>query len=412
MPVSIDDLHGVGDQIARATAHLRSTDSGVPRTVARAILEFVEDKRPEVGPHQLAKYLHRLPVVAGKLGSDDFLRPNRETPRRFFRVFSYPGHEWSSIKTTGSCLVQFWKWRFQKEGADFPSYLKITVPNKKLNRKTAADVLTPEEVSRLVEATSDLRYKALIWVLFETGGRIGEIMPLRVRDVEPQPAGWIRLRTHREKGADPRPAYLLENAVPALLAWLEQHPRRNEPNAPLWAGITDRRFGEPIEYRTVVKMLSTLARRQGVTKPVNPHSFRHSRATEYAKNPSLSPAVWEKMMGWQPGSAMTKIYQHLSGSDVEDAVLRAHGLQRVPGSEALSQKLPKTCGRCRRINSPDARFCTGCGGPVDPNAMLQLDEMGRKVDELAELLESPEARKFLAQLALNKGIGAQATKPR
>lgn len=102
MPLTGDDLHRVADQVARATDRLRSGSAGVNRAVARAILEFVDEKRPEVGPHKLAKYLHRLPVVATRLGTEDFMKPNRESPHRFFRAFTYPEHEWSSIKTTGS----------------------------------------------------------------------------------------------------------------------------------------------------------------------------------------------------------------------------------------------------------------------------------------------------------------------
>ena len=395
------DLYKIQASIERARMRLRRSDSGLPPEVARSILDFVAEREATVGPYQVAKYLSRLPDAARRLGKG-FYHPDKNTKIAFLEA--YRGSEGWTIKTVGNCLVAYWKWLYVRRGRQFPEWLHIRIPKSRLNRKTDEDVLTRDEVGRLADSTDSLRDKALIWALYETGGRIGELMSLKLADIELQPEGYIRLRVRREKNGQPSPMFLFEAGVPSMVAWTRSHPTRSNLSSALWVD-TNKEWGAPIGYRAVCKMLSVAARRSQVTKPVNPHNFRHTRATELAKDPTISGAILEKAMGWVPGSRMAETYQHLAAKDLEDALRRAHGFTG-PTAPAQSAKLrrPMACGRCGTFNDPEDRFCGRCGGPLDVEAVLDTETLKGKVDDLAKLLEAPEVQRFLARAAARKGI--------
>jgi integrase len=368
--------------------------------VARSILDFVDEREATVGPHQVNKYLSRLPDSARRLGKA-FYHPDRRTKLRFLEA--YKGSEGWTLKTAGSCLVAYWKWLYTRRNRPFPEWLHLTIPKSRLNRKTEEDILTRQEVGRLADSTDSLRDKALIWALYETGGRIGELMSLRLADVEPQPEGYVRLRVRREKNGQIAPMFLFEAGVPSMVAWTKTHPTRSNPSSVLWVD-TNKEWGAPIGYRAVTKMLGVAARRAGVTKPVNPHNFRHTRATELAKDPSISSAMLEKAMGWVPGSRMAETYQHLAAKDLEDALRRAHGINTPSETAQLTTRgRPRACGRCGTLNDAEDRFCGRCGGPLDIEAVLETDVLKGKLDELTKLLGVPEVRRFLERAAARTG---------
>lgn len=387
------DIHDTLAKIAHAEARLRSSVPGIPIDSAHAILQFAEARRAAVSPQRTLTYLWNLHGAARRLGPD-FLAPDRETPARFLNAY-HDKETWTKI-TARSVLYSFWKWRFDQEGEDFPRWLKIPLSTRGASRRDHNDVLTPEEVARIADHTVNLRDKALIWVLYESGGRIGEVLTLRIGDVERTEYGAIRLYFPTGKTGR-RTVPLFEAAVPNLLLWLRNHPRADDPGAPLWIGIEQANpDGGPIGYRYVFKLLERAAARAGITKPVNPHSFRHSRATAVAQNPQVSTSVLEKFFGWQPGSPMAKTYVHLSGKEVEDALARAHGID-LGRSEAPQSKLPRVCARCSTSNDPDGKFCVQCGGPL---SLEGVEERARwKADEeaLADLLDDPKVRSYIAR---------------
>jgi integrase len=392
------DIHDTVSKIAHAETRLRSPDAGIPRDAARAILEFVEARRAAVSPQRALTYLWNLRGAAGRLGPD-FLSPTPETPSKFLRIYR-DSAVWTQI-TVRSVLFSFWRWRSEREGKEFPRWLKISVSSRGVSRKDHNDVLTIEEVGRIADHALNLRDKALIWVLYESGGRIGEVLTLRLGDVERTDYGAIRLYFPTGKTGR-RTVPLFEAAVPNLLLWLRNHPRRDDKNAPLWVGVEQPSpDGGPIGYRTVFKVLRKAADRAGVSKPVNPHSFRHSRATAVAQNPQVSTSVLEKFFGWEPGSPMAKTYVHLSGKDVEDALARAHGIE-IGRTEAPRAQLPRVCVRCSTSNDPVAKFCLQCGGPLSLEGAEEAQKWKADEDLLADLLDDPKVRPFLARRLKSK----------
>ena len=113
-----------------------------------------------------------------------------------------------------------------------------------------------------------------------------------------------------------------------------------------------------------------LLSRVKLNKPVNPHHFRHSRATELAKK--ITEAQLCNYMGWIVGSREAATYVHLSGRDTDKAILKLHGL-----AEEETEKetfTPIKCPRCNIKNDPAAKFCNSCSLGLDEKTMMEYDQ--------------------------------------
>jgi len=127
-------------------------------------------------------------------------------------------------------------------------------------------------------------------------------------------------------------------------------------------------------------MLKKIAKRAGLRKKCNPHLFRHSRATFLAKH--LTEAQMKEYFGWTQASDMAAVYVHLSGRDVDSALLKLAG-KKVPEAEKELDRRAKPCFICRHENPPEAHRCSNCARPLDLKTALE-DDMREK--ELLSLL--------------------------
>jgi integrase/recombinase XerD len=386
------DPHETEKRIGTALLRLESGQTPIPKAAIREIIAFVRAKESEVSRQRTLTYLRTLPLAAKVLG-EDFLRPNRETPAKLKAAI--PEMKAWTLTSYWSVSSTFWRWRSSREGKDYPSFLHLKVAKRLLARKNESDVLSPDEVARIAAVTTTVRDRAFVLTLYESGTRVGELLGMRLRNVARSERGGFLLHVDGKTGK--RTVPLFESSVPALSAWLAVHPGKGNDNAPLWCGTqaTDR-LAAPVGYAGMVKVLRLAAKRAGITKRVNPHSFRHSRATAVAQNPAISTSILEKYFGWRAGSPMAETYVHISGREVEDAMARAIGVEK-PEAPKKSTMLPRTCGRCSFVNDAASRFCGQCASPLDLVAVQEVEKLEANANTLAALLRKPEVAEFLAR---------------
>ena len=75
----------------------------------------------------------------------------------------------------------FYKWLRQTE---VPEEVRWIRPGRRRKKILPEELITEEEVKRLVESASSLRDKALILVLYESGCRPGKILTLKIKHVQ------------------------------------------------------------------------------------------------------------------------------------------------------------------------------------------------------------------------------------
>lgn len=130
-------------------------------------------------------------------------------------------------------------------------------------------VLSPEEVVRFLEAAPGVKYKAAFSVAYGAGLRVSEVASLKISDVDSKR---MMLRVEQGKGRKDRHAML----SPVLLELLRDWWRIARPTAWLFPG---RDPLQPMTTRQLNRACHAAAQMAEITKPVSPHTLRHSFAT-------------------------------------------------------------------------------------------------------------------------------------
>lgn len=142
------------------------------------------------------------------------------------------------------------------------------VAKPKVRRKLPT-VLSREEVIALLDATPNLKHRALLATLYATGLRCAEVLQLKITDIDSQR---MVIRVREGKGQRPRQVML----SPKLLALLRAYWRWRKPSDWLFPG---QKPGCPMHPSGVRQICQQLAEKVGIKKQVSPHIWRHSFAT-------------------------------------------------------------------------------------------------------------------------------------
>jgi integrase/recombinase XerD len=191
-------------------------------------------------------------------------------------------------------------------------------------------VLSPEEVTRLIEASTNLMHRTMLMVLYATGARRTEVSLLKVSDIDSQ-----RMVIHIRQGKGSRDRDL--PLSPKLLAALREYWRWKKPKVYLFPSTVRHRGVEaPISDKMVWYAVKQAARRAGLSKRVGPHSFRHSFATELLEAGTDLRTI-QLLMG-HARLEDTTVYLHLSRRHLEAATnpldqLSIQNHEQVPTSE-------------------------------------------------------------------------------
>jgi len=118
----------------------------------------------------------------------------------------------------------------------------------------------------------------------------------------------------------------------------------------------------------------------------------------------------DELFGWVQGSDMPSIYVHLSGRDVDGALLKTYGIISDTQQSNGSQFRPKACPRCKMQNPPTNKFCSRCGSVLDEQTAHELMKATlerKQTDEIMDrLIQDSEFRDMLKQkLEELKGAG-------
>ena len=145
------------------------------------------------------------------------------------------------------------------------------LPYPKVPRKLP-NILSREEVARLIEASSSLFQRALLMVLYGTGMRRAEVARLKIAHIDSQ-----RMVIHVVDGKGHKDRDL--PLSPALLETLRAYWRWLKPRTYLFPSRLHRDGERPISDKVIWLACSNAARKAGIRKRSNPHLIRHSWAT-------------------------------------------------------------------------------------------------------------------------------------
>jgi len=371
-----------------------------------------------------AGYLMTLTHLEKFLGGKSFRDASESELLSFLKQFKNP----VTRATYATRIKAFYRWLITGKWGRGP-YPKIvenivtSVRKKELPAKSVEEILTQDEVLRIIDAAQTSRDKALIAMLYDTGARPGEIISLRLKDVRlNEVAGEVIVY-----GKTGRRRIPLTFSVPYIKKWLNEHPLKDNPNAQLFLKLKTGRGGEEFSTSGLYGLIEKLGKKAGLKKKISPYTFRHSRLTELAN--VLREHQLKALAGWTAGSKMAEHYVRLAGLDLDAPLLEYYGLKK-PEEHEESKLKPKACRRCNNVNPPTAIYCEKCLTPLDDKSVIkrelereeqmraEVEELRKIVSEHAYLLVSsiiasaPDAYEKITANPLLRGILEKSLGPR
>lgn len=289
------------------------------------------------------------------------------------------GYSKQTVGQWQSAVTKFFE-HYDEFGID-PRVIAITPPSK--TAVDDRDMFTRDDVDAMREASSNARDRCLLELFLNTGQRIRAIQTLRIKDVDPE-EGIYYLNTDALglKGADKngkkRP---LLGAQRPVHDWLKEHHGGPEDYLITPLATSSRgKHGEMMSQDNIRTRLEILADEVGITKPANPHNFRHYFVTACKRDYGMDDTTIKHLIGHDPGSKiMETTYAHLSDDDHIEAAEVAAGVRKEP--EDTSPLTPSVCSTCGDTLAPDDRACPGCGTVYAPDARAAEDTIDDAVKE-------------------------------
>ncbi|BBL64254.1 hypothetical protein DU80_14300 [Methanosarcina mazei] len=261
----------------------------------------------------------------------------------------------------------------------------------KVKRKEPPIILTQAEIEQLIEACRNPRDKALISFLYESGCRKGELVSIRLENVTFTEFGATVTIPKGKTGSRTIPVVY---SASYLRQWVESHPTKGGCD-PLFCSLQEP-FAQ-FSFSGLSHLMRTLKGRTGIKKDLYPHLFRHSRASHLANQ--FTEQQLKQYLGWTAGSNMAAVYVHLSQRDIQDAVLKAYGIELQ--TEDKNKFKVGRCPRCKEINPESSRYCGKCGMPLKDESIRQLETESDSFEtEFAKLIA--KYPNIIEQLYTNK----------
>jgi site-specific recombinase XerD len=181
---------------------------------------------------------------------------------------------------------------------------------KTISREEAAALMKAPNL----HAPTGLRNRCILELMYRGGLRVGEVLALRVRDVDVK-RGTVRVLDG--KGGDGTAYFDTTAIAPLLEEWKRERRRLGAGSgAPLFCTLK----GGAVSVRYVEQMVGRMARRAGVTSRCTPHVLRHTFATELLDEQFTIRQVQEALR--HADVSTTMVYTHVLDADLRDRIQR------------------------------------------------------------------------------------------
>jgi site-specific recombinase XerD len=239
-------------------------------------------------------YLSALDALIGHLEANGMPLGARGVRRE--HVESYFAGRRDAVKPTTlsvefRALQQFWKWATEEEEVDRSPMERMKPPRVP---DSPVPVVTVDDFRKLLRTAdgrdfADRRDTAILLTLFDTGIRRGELVGMKLGDIELRE----RLAYVTGKGGHTRAVRFGAKTAVALDRYLRlRRGHRLAPSDGLWMGQDG-----PLTASGLAQVLARRCKAAGLPR-LHPHQFRHTFAHEYLANGGQEGDL-QRLAGWR-----------------------------------------------------------------------------------------------------------------
>ena len=145
-------------------------------------------------------------------------------------------------------------------------FYTIDRPKKK---EKLPEVLSKKSIQLILQQTTNLKHKALLTLLYSSGMRIGELLALKIADIDSE-----RMLIHVKNGKGGKDRYTLLSTKALIL--LRKYYSEYKPSTFLFESVIK---GKRYSNKSVNKIIQKSCLKANIKKRVTAHTFRHSFAT-------------------------------------------------------------------------------------------------------------------------------------
>jgi integrase/recombinase XerD len=278
-----------------------------------------ELQRRNYSPETTRSYIHAVKQFAEYFGKSPQELGAEEIRRYQLYLLKEKKYAAGTVKIRMSALRFFYRKVLKRRDLSFDDLVYPKRPKK------LPAVLSPEEVARLIQTTSNLLHRTVLLLLYGTGIRRTEASLLRVSDIDSQR---MVLHIRQGKGARDRDVPL----SPKLLEALRVYWRWRKPKDFLFPSSAGHRGAEqPISDKTVWNICKAAAVRAGILKTIGPHTLRHSFATHHMEAGTDLRTI-QLLLG-HADLEHTTVYLHLSRRHLHAATSPLEHLAITPQNQ-------------------------------------------------------------------------------
>ncbi|HEY6539979.1 MAG TPA: tyrosine-type recombinase/integrase [Ktedonobacteraceae bacterium] len=265
-----------------------------------------------------------------------------------------------TVQTYARSARAFFHWLVRRETIERNPFDRVVFP--KVGRPLI-HTITTEEFEKLLLACAPpnetgpfaeraaVHNRAILWLLYDTGIRVSELINLRLCDLD-RKKGVV---TVLGKGAKERRVALGQNCLRNLLYYLDKHRPGEEELAEWGSAGEDHLFlsetGQPLTKNGMEMLFKRLKKRAGIVgKRISPHILRHTFAMNYLIK-SNDPFSLQELLGHEDLTTVLN-YIHMNDTILQEQKRKYspgdHIPARMPGPRETRRKGPQGKERTRK----------------------------------------------------------------
>lgn len=150
------------------------------------------------------------------------------------------------------------------------SWNTTVIPLMKKEKKVPV-ILSPGEVTEILNCVTNQKHKAILMVIYSAGLRVSEVTHLQAANIDSK-----RMCIHikKAKGNKQRYAILSQHALISLRKYWKEYPQSKE----FWL-FPGQNIKEPITRESVARFFKCAKKRANISKEATPHTLRHCFGT-------------------------------------------------------------------------------------------------------------------------------------